>query len=92
MAKSKGGFVAPKPSGPKAVTYIGMYQRVFVPEAGVWVEQGETKEIPGDLADRLLEQAANWAEGEASAPDKTEAPPTEPEADPDEEGPEEETE
>lgn len=95
MARKKGGYVAPQPQGPKSVTYIGMFPRVWVPEAGMHVAQSETVEVPGDLADRLLEQPANWSEGRQPKPqaDEPEVDSTQAdEPDPEEEGPEEESE
>lgn len=95
MAKRKGGYVAPKPQGPKAITYIGIFPKVLVPAANMWVERGETVMMPGDLVDSLLEQPANWAPGGAPSQADEPAPVDEDKADepdPEVEGPEEETE
>jgi hypothetical protein len=96
MSNKKGGFIAPKPQGSKPVTYIGMFPKVWVPEAGVWVAQGETVEVDGEIANRLCEQKINW---QAAKPPTTKPPADEPaadengadEPDPEAEGPEEET-
>lgn len=90
MANKK-SFIAPKPAPPKPVKYVGMFKRVIVPEANTWFEQGETKEVPGELADRLLQQPANWEEGKKADESKPKKKADEPE--PVEEGePEEDTE
>jgi hypothetical protein len=96
MPRKKGGYVAPKPAGPQPITYIGMFPRVWVPEADMHVEQGETVQMPGDLVDRLLEQTDNWSKGRTPTPPPADEPEGEAneadEPDPEEEGPEEETE
>ncbi len=74
MAKAK---VQSKPKKARPVTYIGSYPRVHIPELGRqdrWVGQGETVELPGDLVDRLIEQAGNWAEPKDGKGQEEQAP------------------
>lgn len=45
-----------------SLTYHGPYDGVFVPAAGLAVDQGASADFDDELALSLLEQPDNWAE------------------------------
>lgn len=63
----------------KTVTYVGPFDEVTVPAAGVTCRNGEPVEVDADLAAGLLEQPDNWQPAQAAKPKPkpTPAPATE---------------
>jgi len=61
------------------IQYVGMFDEVIVPELldehgyPRSVRQGETVDVPAELAARLLEQEDNWRKAPAAAGRKAEA-------------------
>lgn len=49
------------------VVYVGHFDEVEVPEAGIVARQGEPVEVPDDLARCMLEQDI-WSEAPAEEP------------------------
>jgi hypothetical protein len=74
-SKSEPKFKKAPGNGDRTVRYTGRHARVLLPAIGEYVARGQAVAVPAAVADSLLEQKANWAEGAETParPDKTPA-------------------